>query len=640
MLVSQHNPAMRDLEQALTNSLSRDGKGGMSGPLVMGGNPIRGIAPGVNPDDAATVGQLTQIPGPEGAADNTYTSLAAFKASEISRKTASLVGVPGVPDGRFNWTNGNYAGQADDLGIIKANSTDLLVGAWVRQSTSGIITRQDAAAAVIRTARDKANDFINALDYGVVANGSTDDRIALQAAVDAASSLGRPLQLPAGVIGLGAALDLRGRSIDMRGVPNRTTIKALAGMAVLINAEEESDTYYTPFNLQDIYVDGSNLVTNANVSVRFRHGYDLTNLWSFNGYRAFRERDCYLSRHWNVRTGVCQIGFHIEGSNHSSSYMACSAIGGEQAGILLEALGAQPDGNHGLLFSGCDVEFGAGYGVVANANTSARFDGCYLGEAIGKAIVYNAGAALEINGGIAFWGQTAQSYLVHAASGQTIFRGTRLAAQDFGSVITLVYATAAEITSQKGAGKARFQDIDGYLPVGGDPVLPGDLLDHGPQRSVFAPRWGRIYGAENGDATVSIDIDAVNTPNTQKVTCSSVTGPNPRIGLFAPLINTHWRTGKPMYLVLVYRSSKPVTARVSIEPLGTALFDLGLAPETSTTKTYIKLDPMPANAANGVLEFFISGAAVGDFFELQEAFFADSTMHKQNTGTLGALYKC
>lgn len=76
--------------------------------------------------------------GDTGAADNTYGTLATFKASDIGRKTASLVGVPGVSDGRFNWTLGNYSAQADDINVIKANSTPLTTGAWVRLGAKGI----------------------------------------------------------------------------------------------------------------------------------------------------------------------------------------------------------------------------------------------------------------------------------------------------------------------------------------------------------------------------------------------------------------------------------------------------------------------------------------------------------------------
>jgi microcystin-dependent protein len=56
--VSQHNPAMQDIEQALSGSLDRDGSGGMRANLVMGDNKITGLSPGTASTDAATVGQL------------------------------------------------------------------------------------------------------------------------------------------------------------------------------------------------------------------------------------------------------------------------------------------------------------------------------------------------------------------------------------------------------------------------------------------------------------------------------------------------------------------------------------------------------------------------------------------------------
>lgn len=65
---SQHNPPFQDVAQALTGSLSRDGQGGMRAPLGMGGNPIQNLQPGVQPTDAATVGQISAVTGtPAGA---------------------------------------------------------------------------------------------------------------------------------------------------------------------------------------------------------------------------------------------------------------------------------------------------------------------------------------------------------------------------------------------------------------------------------------------------------------------------------------------------------------------------------------------------------------------------------------------
>lgn len=88
-------------------------------------------------------------PGATGSSDNTYSSLTAFKASDTTRLTASLVGVQDVPDGRFNWTPGNFSGRADDANFIKANGTPLSVGAWVRDLSSFVAPASSALIAAV-----------------------------------------------------------------------------------------------------------------------------------------------------------------------------------------------------------------------------------------------------------------------------------------------------------------------------------------------------------------------------------------------------------------------------------------------------------------------------------------------------------
>lgn len=60
---SQHNPPLQDLANSMTNSLSRNGKGGMLNNLEMGGFRITNMAPGVQSTDAATVGQISGLAG-------------------------------------------------------------------------------------------------------------------------------------------------------------------------------------------------------------------------------------------------------------------------------------------------------------------------------------------------------------------------------------------------------------------------------------------------------------------------------------------------------------------------------------------------------------------------------------------------
>jgi len=109
----------------------------------------------VDPYVPGSVGGAT---GAAGAADNTYTALATFKASDIDRKAASLVGVPGVPDGRFYWTPGDFTSKADDTTYIAADDVPPAEGAWVRQGelflrpaallSSGAIDNDSIARAI------------------------------------------------------------------------------------------------------------------------------------------------------------------------------------------------------------------------------------------------------------------------------------------------------------------------------------------------------------------------------------------------------------------------------------------------------------------------------------------------------------
>lgn len=59
--VSQHNPPLEDIAQALTDSLPRDGSAPMTGNLAMGSNKITGLAAATNPADAVRFDQLPII---------------------------------------------------------------------------------------------------------------------------------------------------------------------------------------------------------------------------------------------------------------------------------------------------------------------------------------------------------------------------------------------------------------------------------------------------------------------------------------------------------------------------------------------------------------------------------------------------
>lgn len=81
-----------------------------------------------------------QFVGPPGPAGPTFLTLAAFKAAPITNQRQSLKD-PSIAFGDFFWTLGDFTGRADDENIIKADSTPLTVGAWVRQGQDSIARR-------------------------------------------------------------------------------------------------------------------------------------------------------------------------------------------------------------------------------------------------------------------------------------------------------------------------------------------------------------------------------------------------------------------------------------------------------------------------------------------------------------------
>lgn len=161
----------------------------------LGGGKI--LAP--NPDTGAIEVQPidTAYQGPPGEADNSYSSLVAFRASDVTRKVASLVGVPGIPDARYYFERGAgpYVESLPDL--IKADSTSLSVGVWRRQGATGISHTPAGIGAATRTAAQVMDEFVYASGFtGYTEAGegsSTDSYPAIMAAIAVANARSRPL---------------------------------------------------------------------------------------------------------------------------------------------------------------------------------------------------------------------------------------------------------------------------------------------------------------------------------------------------------------------------------------------------------------------------------------------------------------
>lgn len=128
--------------------------------------------------------------GPTGPAGPTFLTLAAFKAAPTSNEKQALK-APGIPDGDFYWRTGDFTGQADDISVIKADSTPLSDGAWKRQEAEGIAAAGAPSAPPLtgRTMQRYIDDDLPPAWFGIVGDGSANDDAGVGYAMEFATEL-------------------------------------------------------------------------------------------------------------------------------------------------------------------------------------------------------------------------------------------------------------------------------------------------------------------------------------------------------------------------------------------------------------------------------------------------------------------
>lgn len=128
------------------------------------------------------VGSPPDFVGATGPAFATFFTLANFKAAPITNATQVLQ-APGIAFGQFNWETANAPYTADDINIIKADSTALTVGAWVRQKADGITFLGPFANEVPRSVETLLQEGVDIRRFGAICDGVTDDSTAFDRAV-------------------------------------------------------------------------------------------------------------------------------------------------------------------------------------------------------------------------------------------------------------------------------------------------------------------------------------------------------------------------------------------------------------------------------------------------------------------------
>lgn len=473
-------------------------------------------------------------------------------------------------------------------------------------------------------------DALDAREFGARFDGATDDALALQRAVNAAHEGRRPLRLPAGVAVLGRPLSLKSRDVALVGTGmTGTVLRAGRAMPALIDVEEPVDRIVSPFSLMRLTLDGAGLAERG-LAVRHRHHSFLFEVNAISAGTGFWEKDCWLARRYNCRSGDNRVGWHLVGANHSSLWEACTIVACGEAHLRIGNQGTAPDGNAALLFRGCDVEFGPGHGVELAPGVNAVFESCYLGENIGGDVVRNQGF-LVVRGGVFFFGG-GNGVGVRPLAGRAHFDKVSINAQG-GGVANLVNLTPAEAAAPGGHGQVSIADANANLPVGGLPLLQGAPLARVPM-TIFAPRLGRDWRAWVEGAQIS-EASPADLPDGRLVRCARATDPSARLGLRAPLADVRWRDSVPVYLACVYRATAPVDLALTVPGTGARqpIITLPASPQLVTALNLTTTLPARAFAA---IEASMP-AAPGAMLGLQELTLADGNNIRIPGGTLKTL---
>jgi hypothetical protein len=514
-------------------------------------------------------------------------------------------------------------------------ATAVTAGTTLSQSTIGAAlyprTAEELAAGITPT--DYFYPYGNVLRYGADSAGVSDSAAAIQAAID----LEGDVLIPPGTYLIASALDLKGKTVAIRGVPLLTVIRATTVGMTMIDVEETADLLYSPFVLYGLKLDGDDKAAYG-IKNRYRHHSVIEDVYVIDcTTTGLWEKDTWLSRRRNFRTDGCVTGLHLVGSNHSSHFDSCSFNGADTCGVNIGASGTALDGNYAINFTGCDVEFGAGKGIVLAAGTTVNWNGGYLGENIEGVVIENNGGRLTVDGGFNLFGYTAASKLVSpiAAAGEVIFTGgARVGGQDYGTFSNMVGLSSGQIPT---SGTFRLDDVTLNVAFGGDQAIVGNALGFGEKRTVLANRLGRTWTNSLSDVTTT-----VTTPsNGIRVVCATVTGASPLLYVSTPLINTaDLRLDELLYLVVVYKASQACTVRMDSSALGASITTLGTLPASTDYATYVKLDQTLSSVPSGVLSIFLSSAIVGDYIEVHDVYLTTADMHGNTSGTGTRLFKC
>lgn len=480
---------------------------------------------------------------------------------------------------------------------------------------------------------------VNPKQFGAKWDGVTVDTVAIQACIDYAATTFNSITLPGGTAMTGT-LDLKLKYIKMVGAGLDVTIlKAVVGTGIVIDAFQNTDGQDLMFNLSDFTIDGNNSATTG-IKIRYRHSAVLSSVKvvSLPG-DAYFAQDAWLVTWFNVVSLSNTNGFVLNGANHRNALYSCSARGSTGTHVRVNKNSTANDGNDAIVFENLDIEYGAGIGLWVETTCTINLVSCYLGEGIASDSVRNYGN-INVSGGLFAFGYLGNAG-IRPLSGNVIFSGACKIVDQGNGISSFIQLTDAEVDG--GAdGKVAVNDSYFFTPIGGQPVFNGDPIGFSGRSSPFAKSSPKSYTTTYAFGAVASAV--VNGDGSMTCTATSKSGGGPFIiGVNAPLISTDWVVGKPLYIVVVYKSvgTGAISFRLtSAAGGGTYTQNLTSSANVGRARTLFKADAIATADPFTLFEVIKEVVNVGDNFTLYGIYLYDSTYIKNSNGSsIGFLTK-